>query len=764
MKKRYTKFLALTMAVFMGIGAINIGPTFAEGLTSANMSFAEEAAQKGADILSPGEENNLHVLSFYFSRITEVDGESTLEEVTVPIDITVTGDDAITPPSIQDVEGYEFVGWDKEIPDRATEDMEFHAVYQKIEDNKEANEDSAEELVNTSNDEAPAQNKINNAIDKLIDDKDDGYTTFNPNDYVDFNLEDALEDEPLPPEMLAESKVKYINIVTPAAGSRWYPTYRTTAQKVLFEDSSTKNVIILVNDPAKVSFLENFEFKFGYTETLYNDGRPVACILYRYKGNNESLSIPAKIPVICRKTYVSNGVVTQEDFAINLPIIVWNKDVSQPVATTDDKDVPFFTDTAYCGTMTFEAGVQFGEPCPSIYDANGRTNYSVNRESSFPDHTKVSSVIKDTFKNANVKNLIIKGTRLHNTCNMFEGCKAESINMCFENGKNWTKNGEDTTLEASFQNCPNLKTLKLTSYNNGTCVLQSGFKRSKMDLLDLSNCKVALKNKDMTYFFYKSQIKELKMWPGVVEVGDARSAMEESTFNDAQIKDILSHIRFGSNAYVNMLCASTPNLKNLDLSNRTDLGANVLSCKQMFLGCSNLETLVMPKTAYLTNTETGEDYLGGAKGAYGMFNGCSKLRTIGNMQFFKPGAKAGSLHDMFNNCKALEEIDISGIKGSNIPDYANFFNGCNALAQIKVPVSLNKDVTLPSTFCRLVNGKKSASDRYKMLPKNAASTFTIVRDRNTIFAGTIPINNIDFGSLKVRKVYFNNVAIWGSYQ
>ncbi len=111
------------------------------------------------------ENDTIYVASFYFSRIVETGKNSVLEEVSIPIDISVNSNDTLTPPSIPDVEGYEFIGWDNEIPDHLTGNAEFHAQYQKVKEQPEKEK------------EKKTVQEVSNIKDNSVTTADDAHTS-----------------------------------------------------------------------------------------------------------------------------------------------------------------------------------------------------------------------------------------------------------------------------------------------------------------------------------------------------------------------------------------------------------------------------------------------------------------------------------------------------------------------------------------------------------------------------------------------------------
>lgn len=88
----------------------------------------------------------------------------------------------------------------------------------------------------------------------------------------------------------------------------------------------------------------------------------------------------------------------------------------------------------------------------------------------------------------------------------------------------------------------------------------------------------------------------------------------------------------------------------------------------VFTNCANLERVDL----------TGGEW-GGRTSLWRMFAGCGKLREV-----VMPDAvveHAVGLNEMFSNCAALEEADVSAFK--NVSSVSYMFNGCSGLRSVK---------------------------------------------------------------------------------
>ncbi len=124
--RRLTRFYAgcLSVLAFTNTMAPLVTPVYATPYKPNIVNTTDKTA-KG------NEDSSIYVASFYFSRIVDAGKIPTLQEVSIPVDISVSESEQLKPPDIPNVEGYEFIGWDNTVPEYLSENMTFHAMYQK---------------------------------------------------------------------------------------------------------------------------------------------------------------------------------------------------------------------------------------------------------------------------------------------------------------------------------------------------------------------------------------------------------------------------------------------------------------------------------------------------------------------------------------------------------------------------------------------------------------------------------------------------------
>ncbi len=183
-------------------------------------------------------------------------------------------------------------------------------------------------------------------------------------------------------------------------------------------------------------------------------------------------------------------------------------------------------------------------------------------------------------------------------------------------------------------------------------------------------------------------------------------------------------------------------LSGLDTSNVTDM-------QEMFFNCTSLKSLNLSGINTSNVTNMGN-----------IFYNCSLLDTIDVSGF--DTSKVVNMADMFCECHSLTSLDISGFDTSSVTDMQGMFSGCwnlteldlskfstskaeriysmlddcNSLKNVWVPVNLNLEVELPSTFLK----KDKLSEEYTKLPMNVTESFEIVRSDSIVRVEGVSVN------------------------
>lgn len=178
------------------------------------------------------------------------------------------------------------------------------------------------------------------------------------------------------------------------------------------------------------------------------------------------------------------------------------------------------------------------------------------------------------------------------------------------------------------------------------------------------------------------------------------TGLDLHNLNLTKVKDMRDFL-FGSRRLIsiNMDGLDTPNLlylgqafshlgslKSLDLSS-LDF-RNLTHCWNIFQGCSNLETIILPKH------KLGID---NAEYITALFMGCTKLKSV-NLQGIT-GNKVQSLMALFYGCGEIESIDLSNFNPAEIIVLDKTFYKCAALKVLDLrSLSLSTLQTSESIF------------------------------------------------------------------
>ena len=132
---------------------------------------------------------------------------------------------------------------------------------------------------------------------------------------------------------------------------------------------------------------------------------------------------------------------------------------------------------------------------------------------------------------------------------------------------------------------------------------------------------------------------------------------------------------------------------SLDLS---DLNAlYIVNTENMFYGCENLKSLVLPEFALakyannmfyncrnLQSLDLSKFDSPPLENVNGMLYGCSSLTSL-DLSFFNRGIFTHT-KEMFYNCSNLQSLDLSNFDTTYIENYNNMFLGCHNLKYIKL--------------------------------------------------------------------------------
>ena len=164
-------------------------------------------------------------------------------------------------------------------------------------------------------------------------------------------------------------------------------------------------------------------------------------------------------------------------------------------------------------------------------------------------------------------------------------------------------------------------------------------------------------------------------------------------------------------------------LKTLDLSSfETDMVTNMES---MFYNCILLNTL---KLTNKFNTQNVEDMCS-------MFNSCKELKTINLSGFDTQNVE--DMSKMFNLCKSLESLDLSNFNTQKVTLMDNMFNQCLQLTSLDLSNFDTQKVTKMNNMFYYCTGLKTVdiSNFNTQAVKNMDSMFRYCTNLATIYVG-----------------------------
>ncbi|MBR5577559.1 MAG: Ig-like domain-containing protein, partial [Lachnospiraceae bacterium] len=138
--------------------------------------------------------------------------------------------------------------------------------------------------------------------------------------------------------------------------------------------------------------------------------------------------------------------------------------------------------------------------------------------------------------------------------------------------------------------------------------------------------------------------------------------------------------------------------------------SQVTNLKDMFYGCSNLETIDLSGLSTSNVTDMTR-----------MFGGCNQLRTLDVSSFNT--SNVTNMEGMFNECSNLITIDLSGFDVLKVTNMSAMFGNCSSLKSIKSPQNLKCNIELPEgNWTNRTTGEDSVS---KISENTAAGTLFV---------------------------------------
>ena len=273
-------------------------------------------------------------------------------------------------------------------------------------------------------------------------------------------------------------------------------------------------------------------------------------------------------------------------------------------------------------------------------------------------------------------------------------------------------------LSYLFRNCQNIISIDLSSFDTSQSTnMKYMFGRcwnlEEINLTNINTSNVI----DMSYMFNKCKKLKNIRFPESFNI----QKVENMSFMFHQCQS-LSSIEFPSSFDKNNLkniCGlfgKCYNLEKIDLSNL--MTENVDDMSYMFEDCINLDTLLINPDKFIAKKATKMS---------NMFNRCYKLKKI-NLIFNPENVNFTSY--MFNECKLLEEIDLSKMKINEKANIVHMFDGCENLKKINLSsLSISDKNQMNNMFDNLKNIEKIIVNKdyineFKKNFKNVESVFS----------------------------------------
>lgn len=251
-----------------------------------------------------------------------------------------------------------------------------------------------------------------------------------------------------------------------------------------------------------------------------------------------------------------------------------------------------------------------------------------------------------------------------------------------------------------FRNCPRLSRVEGLGNVDTSSVVY-------MDYL-FGEC-ASLQSVDVSSFDTGSVEDMMGMFSGCRQL----TGVDVSSFDTAKVGDV---------SFMFCDCAS---LSRLDMAG-LDM-SSVTWATGMFSGCGSLEAVDM----------TGVR-IAGLKDAQWMFSGCFGLREIKGMESLGR-CEFATLFGMFEDCRSMRQLDLSGFDVSSVAMLSDVFRGCWALESVDITSwSTSKATTLRSMFedC-------GSLTRIEGLDRLDTSSVT---DMKNLFKGCASLESVDVSS------------------
>lgn len=316
------------------------------------------------------------------------------------------------------------------------------------------------------------------------------------------------------------------------------------------------------------------------------------------------------------------------------------------------------------------------------------TNSVTDMSNMFYSCRKLETLDLSSFDTSNVTNM----NSMFCSCNSLKDIDLTSFN---------TVKAKD--MGGIFQICESLESLDLRNFNTSNTENMGGmFARcTKLESIDLSSFNTANCTQMASMFNDCKNLKNLDLR----HFSTDKVGSMERMFNNCSSLTELDLSSFHTQAVKSMgyMFENCTSLAALDLTNFS--AQSLEMARSMFENCSSLKSITLndfnaPKltNAYMMFYRCEAESISIANfscaddgNLYGMFNGCSSMKTLTLKNF--DASKAGSLEYFLCGCRALEHLDLSEFYTDNVKNMGSMFMNCSSLKHIDLSGMRTSNVT-----------------------------------------------------------------------
>lgn len=316
------------------------------------------------------------------------------------------------------------------------------------------------------------------------------------------------------------------------------------------------------------------------------------------------------------------------------------------------------------------------------------TNSVTDMSNMFYSCRKLETLDLSSFDTSNVTNM----NSMFCSCNSLKDIDLTSFN---------TVKAKD--MGGIFQICESLESLDLRNFNTSNTENMGGmFARcTKLESIDLSSFNTANCTQMASMFNDCKNLKNLDLR----HFSTDKVGSMERMFNNCSSLTELDLSSFHTQAVKSMgyMFENCTSLAALDLTNFS--AQSLEMARSMFDNCTSLKNITLndfnapnltnayhmfyrceAESISIANFSCADD-----GNLYGMFNGCSSMKTLTLKNF--DASKAGSLEYFLCGCRALEHLDLSEFYTDNVKNMGSMFMNCSSLKHIDLSGMRTSNVT-----------------------------------------------------------------------